>query len=116
LGYMRGDNPGADAVSSQRLGQRVREDLGKRGVRKDQWWSALDIERHLGQEMGVSEFSAFQAALSCQQEAQTELLKPLARSLAQRSVCCGDGPRWRADHVVRFVGAWVSLVLEATRP
>ncbi|EXJ87881.1 hypothetical protein A1O1_04808 [Capronia coronata CBS 617.96] len=110
LGYMRRDNPGADAVKRELLQGRVFEDHRKRGVRMDQWWSAMDIERYIERTMGVYEFASFQAALRARQEAHTNLLMPLAHSLAQRAICFGDGPRWRADHVAMFARTWISMV------
>lgn len=117
MGYMRADNPGANAESREMLQRRVFEDFEKRGVRMDQWWSALDVQKYIGQKMEVCEFAAFQAALRCEQEAQIQLLRPLARTLAQSGVCFGDGPRWRADHVVMVVNAWARAVSDqrATR-
>ncbi|KAJ9603429.1 hypothetical protein H2200_012207 [Cladophialophora chaetospira] len=110
LGYMRSNTRGADEPSRQVLEGQVLGGLRARGVRLDQWLSALDIEAHIRHQMGILEFSAFQTALSQKQSIQTQLLMPLARTLAHRGVCFGDGPRWNVTYVTALVHAWVSHI------
>lgn len=113
LGYTQSNTRGSDEISRQTLEGRVKADLRNRGVRMDQWWSALDIEAHLRTRIGVLKFSTLQRALVNEQAMETQLIMPLAQSLAHRAVCFGEGPRWNTIDVTALVSAWVSHVTTA---
>ena len=106
LGYMQSDSSGADESTRQIMEERVSGELHSKGVKMDQWWSALEIEAHVRQRLGILEFSAFQTALCNQEATETQLMMPLAQTLAHRGVCFGDGPRWNAVHVMTLVSEW----------
>jgi hypothetical protein len=110
LGYMRGDNPGAHDESSQILYRRVLEDYLNKGLRSDEWLSVLEVERYIEQKLGVYEFAMFEAAISCEESDEMELLRPLTLALTQSFICFGDGPRWKADHAAWMVDTWVDAV------
>ncbi len=112
LGYMRGDRLGANVESSQILDRRLREDFRSRGIKRDEYWSPLDVERYIQKKMGFFEFLAFQSALSCEEieGPNMEVLRPLTATLVQSSTCLGDGPRWKVSHAMRAVDAWACTV------
>ncbi|OAG38516.1 hypothetical protein AYO21_07338 [Fonsecaea monophora] len=119
-GYMRANTRGADEIARQAMAGSVAAELRVRGVRMDQWWSALDIEAHVQTEMGVWDFAAWQMAL-CGGNQETnnshaELIMPLVESLGHSGVCFGDGPRWHVPRVKALVRAWWSQVSRLELP
>lgn len=114
MGYMRSNTRGSDEISRQVMQDCVLNGLRARGVRMEKWWTALDIEVYIQQRMGILEFSSFQAALYDEQAPQTELMMPLAQTLAHQGVCFGDGPRWNAANVMTLVDAWIRHISDCS--
>jgi hypothetical protein len=108
-GYMRSDCRGADEVSRRILETSVHDELRCRGVKMDQWWTALEIEAYIWDLVTGFGYRPLQKAL----EISIESVVPLAKALASRAVCFGNGPRWNQNHVTEFTRVWAQTVNEA---
>lgn len=107
-GYMRSDSRGANEVSRRILEGSVQDDLRERGVKMEQWWTVSDIEAYIWDLLDASRSFGLQRSL----KTSTAVVMPLAKSLAPRSVCFGDGPRWNAKNVAILARTWVQTVNE----
>jgi hypothetical protein len=107
LGYTRGDNQGVIEEYQQAIQEQVEAELSNCGVRRDQSWTALDVEVYVKERMGVCGFSKFQAALGREEEAHVQVLQPLVHDLARKCFCGGDGPRWKVENAIIAVNAWI---------
>jgi hypothetical protein len=110
LGYIRGDNPAVNIEYDQMIARRTLQSFLDKEVELDQWWLVSDIERYAIEKIGVARFAVFQAALGRGEATYIQALRPLTRALAQSFVCAGEGARWRADHVITVVDAWIYTV------
>lgn len=62
--------------------ERVLESFVESGDRRDQWWTLLQVERHIGDVIGTRDITRFQTALGRKEEALMQVLQLLARDLA----------------------------------
>jgi hypothetical protein len=109
--YRQGNYPGVVEESCQIAQERVLPEwVLKSGPREDQWWSPLEVQRHVKAKMGGCEFEQFKAALGCEEEAQMEVLRLLTQDLAKKSVCSVNGLLWKANCVMVVVHAWIERV------
>ncbi len=109
MGYIRGDNPAVNMGYDQMITRRILQSFLDR-TEIDQWWVVSDIEIYAAEKMGAARFAAFQKALGRGEVPYIQALRPLTRALAQSFVCAGEGARWRADHGIMVVDAWVHTI------
>ncbi|KAF7561184.1 hypothetical protein G7046_g2946 [Stylonectria norvegica] len=106
LGYMKGDNLEADEETSETLHEPIRKEFLKRGLKAEEWWSAVDIGRFIEATIGDDLRILESAILHGEDYAQTRLFNSLTLSLAKNSACSGYGPKWKATDAVGLVRAW----------
>ncbi|TAQ88309.1 hypothetical protein B7494_g3362 [Chlorociboria aeruginascens] len=116
LGYMRGDHLGANEELRESRYQGLLGEFLKNGIRMNEWWSPLQIERYIEEKMGVFEFVAFQAAVNCEgvEGVEMGILRPMIQTLARTGVCFGDGARWKADYAMEIVDTYLFSVSRVT--
>ncbi|KAI1377160.1 hypothetical protein F4677DRAFT_444964 [Hypoxylon crocopeplum] len=103
-GYIEGDNPAGDSDSAKLLFGHVIADYTSRGEDTTVWLSPIEVECELRRRLSHSSFSHLEHALQLWDTNQgkgplAEVVEPLIQRLVCNSICFGDGPRWRIDHV-----------------
>lgn len=79
----------------------------KRGVRRDDFLTPLDVEQQLRSRFR-DEYPVFEAALRGQalSEEHIACMRRLMQIMSRQSICFGDGPRWRPEAVDSLVNGW----------
>lgn len=71
-------------------------------------FTAFDVAERLRNELGASRFAKLEAALAGQASISwIAVTRSFTRELAFHAICYGEGPRWRAEHIVAAARRWI---------